>query len=142
MISGGDVALLYDSHLAAGGERSGGTSVLGNMKLAGQTGAAVSALLGGAVVTRSYGHLLWANAMLSWIPMLLALGVTEPPGVPATGKKRSEDFKEVLSATLIRDRTTRLMFLNLVAIGAAGLVMVWTHQKYWQDSGCSTRATT
>ncbi len=30
MISGGDVALLYDWHLAAGGERSRGTAVLGN----------------------------------------------------------------------------------------------------------------
>jgi hypothetical protein len=42
MISGGDVALLYP-------------------KLAAQTGTTVSALLGGAVVTLSYGHLLWAN---------------------------------------------------------------------------------
>jgi MFS family permease len=38
MISGGDVALLYDSHLAAGGERSLGTAVLGNAKLAERTG--------------------------------------------------------------------------------------------------------
>jgi MFS family permease len=91
MISGGDVALLYDSHLAAGGDKSGGTAVLGNMKLAGQTGAAVSALLGGAIVT--------------------------------------------LSTTLIRDPATRFVFLNLVVTGTAGLVMVWTHQKYWQDSG-------
>jgi len=29
MISGRDVAILYDSHLAAAGEKSGGTSVLG-----------------------------------------------------------------------------------------------------------------
>jgi MFS family permease len=27
------------------------------------------------------------------------------------------------------------VFLNLVVSGTAGLVMVWTHQKYWQDSG-------
>jgi MFS family permease len=135
MISGGDVALLYDSHLAAGGERSGGTAVLGNMKLAEQTGAAVSALLGGAVVTLSYGHLLWANAILSWIPMLLVLGVIEPPAARERGKKRSEDVKEVFSTTLVTDGTTRLVFLNLVASGTAGLVMVWTHQKYWQDSG-------
>jgi MFS family permease len=135
MISGGDVALLYDSHLAAGGEMSRGTAVLGNMKLAGQTGAAVSALLGGAVVTLSYGHLLWTNAILSWIPALLVLGITEPPAALERGKKRSEDLKEVLSTTLVRDAATRLVFLNLVASGAAGLVMVWTHQKYWQDSG-------
>src|SRR5262245_34389365 len=53
MISGGDVALLYEWHLASGGDRSRGTAVLGNMKLAGQTGAAVSALVGGAVDRKS-----------------------------------------------------------------------------------------
>lgn len=135
LISGGDVALLYDSHLAAGGETSRGTAVLGNAKLATQTGAAVSALLGGAVVTLSFGHLLWANAVLCWIPVLLVLPLTETPAAPGRGKKRSEALKEILATTLVRDATTRLVFLNLVASGAAGLVMVWTNQKYWQDSG-------
>src|SRR5262249_25506905 len=135
MISGGDVALLYDSHLAAGGERSRGTALLGNMKLAGQTGAAVSALLGGAIVTLSYGYLLRGNAILSWIRMLLLFGVAEPVAAAQPWKKRAEYFREVLSTALVTDDTTRLMLLNLVASGAAGLVMVWTHQKYWQDSG-------
>jgi hypothetical protein len=115
--------------------KPGGTAVLGNMKLAGQTGAAVSALLGGAIVTLSFGHLLWANAMLSWIPVLLVLGVAEPSRAPAKGTKRYEDLKDVVSTTLVRDAATRLVFLNLVVTGTAGLVMVWTHQKYWQDSG-------
>lgn len=79
-------------HLVVGGKKSLGTTVLGNMKLAGQTGAAVSALLGGAVVTLSYGHLLWANAILSWIPMLLVLGVTEPPA-PLVGIARRSGQK-------------------------------------------------
>ena len=135
MISGGDVALLYDSHLAAGGEKSRGTAVLGNAKLAAQTGTAVSALLGGAVVTLSYGHLLWANAILSWIPVLLVLCIIEPPASFERPKKWAQDLKEVLSATLVRDTATRLVFLNLVAGGTGGLVMVWVNQKYWQESG-------
>ena len=135
MISGGDVALLYDSHLAAGDANSRGMAILGNAKLAGQTGAAVSGLLGGAVVTLSYGHLLWANAILSWIPVLLVLRLTEPPATLDRGKKRFEELKAMLSTTLIRDSATRLVFLNLVVLGTTGLVMVWTRQKYWQDIG-------
>ena len=135
MISGGDVALLYDSYLAAGGETSRGTAVLGNAKLAAQTGTTVSALLGGAVVILSYGHLLWANALLSWIPVLLVLGVTELPAGLDRAKKRSKGLKEILSTTLVGDAATRLVFLNLVASGTGGLVMFWTHQKYWQESG-------
>jgi MFS family permease len=50
MISGGDSALLYDSHLAAGGEKARATALFGNEKLAAHTGTAASALVGGAVV--------------------------------------------------------------------------------------------
>src|SRR5207245_3268376 len=135
MISGGDVALLYDSYLAAGGEKSRPTAGLGNAKLAAQTGTAVSALVGGAVVTLSYGHLLWANAILSWIPVLLVLCLTELPAALGRGKKRADQLKEILSTTLVRDAATRLVLLNLVAWGTGGLVMFWVNQKYWQESG-------
>jgi MFS family permease len=135
MISGGDVALLYDAHLAAGGERAQGTAVLGNAKFAGQAGAAVSGLVGGVIVALSYGHLLWANAILSWIPVLVVLGIAEPSAAGGRPKPRAEDFKQVLTTTLVRDSAARLVLLNIVAAGAAGLVMVWTRQKYWQDVG-------
>jgi Major Facilitator Superfamily len=137
MISGGDIALLYDSHLAAAGEKSPATALLGNAKLAAQTGTTVSALLGGAVVTLSYGHLLWANAILSWIPVLLVLAITEPPASFERPKKWARNLSEVLSASLVRDTATRLVFLNLVAGGTGGLVMFWVNQKYWQESGVS-----
>jgi len=67
--------------------------------------------------------------------VLLALRLAEPPAAPDRGKKRSEELKEIVSTTLVRDAPTRLVFLNLVAWGTGGLVMVWTNQKYWQESG-------
>jgi hypothetical protein len=134
MISGGDVALLYDSYLAAGGEKSPGAAVIGNATFAAQTGTTVSALLGGAVVTLSYGHLLWANAILSWIPVLLVLAITEPPASYERPKKWAQNLKDVLSATVVRDATTRLVFLNMVIWGSGALVMFWVNQKYWQES--------
>jgi hypothetical protein len=63
------------------------------------------------------------------------LVVTDPAVALKRGKKWSGDLKEVVSTTLMGDTTTRLVFLNLVAAGAAGLVMVWTRQKYWQAIG-------
>src|SRR5438128_12126033 len=63
MISGGDVALLYDSSLAAGGEKSRGTAGLGNANLAAQMGATVRAPLGGPAVPPTGGHLLWASTL-------------------------------------------------------------------------------
>jgi hypothetical protein len=98
-------------------------------------GTAASALVGGAIVILSYGHLLWANAILSWIPVLLVLCITEPPASFERPKKWAQNLKEVLSATLVRDPATRLVFLNLVVWGAGSLVMFWVNQKYWQESG-------
>ena len=134
MISGGDVALLWDSYLAEGGEKSRGAAILGNATFAAQMGTTVSALLGGAVVILSYGHLLWANAILSWIPVLLVLGITEPSASYERPKKWAQNLKEVLSATLVRDTATRLVFLNLVVWGSGALVMFWVNQKYWQET--------
>lgn len=135
MISGGDVALLYKSHLGAGGEAARSTSVLGNAKLAGQAGAAGSALVGGAIVMLSYAHLLWVSAILGWIPLLLVLSIAEPDRTVERARNPPVPFKEILAALLQRDAATRLVFCNMVAWGIAGLVMVWTNQKYWQDSG-------
>jgi MFS family permease len=134
LISGGDVALLYESHLAAGGRTGPATSVLGNVKLAGQSGAAASALVGGAVVILSFAHLLWINALLAWIPVLLVLAIAEPPAPAAPVKPPPVPVRQILATVLTRNATTRLVFLNMVAWGIAGLVMVWTNQKYWQDS--------
>jgi MFS family permease len=134
MISGGDVALLWDSYLAADGEKSRGAAVLGNATLAAQMGTTVSALLGSAVVTLSYGHLVWANTILSWVPVLLVLGVSEPPASYERPTKWGQNLKEVLSATVVRDTTTRLVFLNMVVWGSGALLMFWVNQKYWQET--------
>jgi MFS family permease len=135
MISGGDVAFLYDSYLAADDGKDKGTAVLGNAKLASQVGATASALIGGAVVALSYGHLLWANAILGWIPVLLVLALTEPPRRPNPKKTRAQELREVLSNLLAREMVTRLVFLNLVLWGSTGLAMFWLNQKYWEESG-------
>jgi MFS family permease len=135
LISGGDVALLYDSHLASGGEKSRGVVVLGNGKLWAQSGVAASAVLCGAIAALSYEHLLWVNAAHSWMPVLLVLRLAEPPASPGGARKWTEPLKEIQSAVLARDAATRLVFLNMVAFGVLGLVMVWTNQKYWEAGG-------
>ena len=134
LISGGDIALLWDSYLATGGEKSRGSAVLGNMTFAAQVGTTMSALIGGAVVTLSYGHLLWANAILMWIPVIVVLCVSEPPASYERPKKWSQDLRDVLSAALVRDTVTRLVFTNVVVWGSGSLLMFWVNQKYWQET--------
>jgi hypothetical protein len=119
---------------ADAGQTSRGAAVLGNATFASQMGTTTSALLGGAVVLLSYGHLLWANALLSWIPVLLVLSITEPPASYERPRKWAQNLKGVLSATVVRDATTRLVLLNVVVWGSGALVMFWVNQKYWQET--------
>ena len=97
------------------------------------------------MLTRAYWIVFAAAVLLTFVSIwivvpapifpLLVLGVTEPPAARDKAKNPVADFKNVLSTTLVRDGATRLVFLNLVVLGTAGLVMVWTRQKYWQDIG-------
>lgn len=135
MISGGDVALLFESHIAAGGERSRGATVLANAQFTAQVGAAISALAATAIGIFSYRQLLWANALLGWVAVFIALWLAEPPASRERDNKPSVELKELLSTVFVRDTVTRLIFFNLVIWGVAGFVMLWTNQKYWEESG-------
>src|SRR5256712_10562898 len=57
MISGGDVALLYDSHLAAGGEKPQGTAVLGKANLPSPIATTMSVPAGGGGVNTSHSDI-------------------------------------------------------------------------------------
>jgi MFS family permease len=62
------------------------------------------------------------------------LGIAEPASAVERAKQPPVPLKDILAAILKRDAATRLVFLNKVAWGIAGLVMVWTNQKYWEVS--------
>jgi len=66
--------------------------------------------------------------------VLLVLAIIEPPASYERPKKWAQNLKDVLSATVVRDTTTRLVFLNMVIWGSGALVMFWVNQKYWQET--------
>src|SRR2546426_10925925 len=63
MISGGDVALLYDSSLAAGGQKARGTAVLCNADLHGLKGATGRGVVGGGGRPAGQRACDWGGAM-------------------------------------------------------------------------------
>ena len=119
MISGGDVALLYDSYLAAGGEKSSGTAVLGNAKLAAQTGTTVSALVGGAVLG-------WGGILLG-ILAPVGRGLGEVLFLEALNERISSAFRAtVISMANLGIRASFCLLGPLVGYGidACGLPSV------------------
>ena len=136
MISGGDVALLYDSYLAAGGEKSRGTAVLGNAKLAAQIGDDGERAAGG----RGRHPVLWASAVGQRDAELDPGAPRAAPHRAARGPGPGEEVGRSAQGGPLRPRwygTPRRGSCSSIwsLSGTGGLVMFWVNQKYWQESG-------
>jgi MFS family permease len=131
--SGSDVALLYDTE-AALGERWQGTRTLGRRLLWAQVGETAAALLCGVLVVHGLGWPATVNAVVAWVPLLLAFGLVEPPRRRA-GTDHRENIRSILRVLFRGDPTLRLTFIALVVYGLATLLAVWSFQDYWRSIG-------
>lgn len=129
LISGTDVALVYDS-LEALGARAQGGRVLGRKLFWGQTGETVAALVGGGLATISLTLPPLVNACTAWIPLLVALSLVEPPRGKMTGTHR-ENAALIGRALFQSGATLRLILANVTVYGMATLLVVWSFQDYW-----------
>ncbi len=122
MISGGDVAhsTTHTSRRVARSRRERPSS---QCKLAAQTGMTVSALVGGAVVTLSYGHLLWANAILSLSRCSSCCASPSRRRARSGGRNGRKSSRRSRPRWYGTPRGGRVP--HLVASGAGGLVMFW-----------------
>ena len=127
--SGSDVALLYDTQEALG-EREGGTHALGRKLLWAQIGETVAAPIGGALAIAGLTWPAVANAVVGWLPLLVALTLIEPPR-RTLAKTHRDNFRRILRVIFRTTPLLRWTFLALVAYGLATLLAVWSFQGYW-----------
>jgi predicted MFS family arabinose efflux permease len=134
-ISGTDVALLYDSLGARSENRQVAKNALANLQFSAVSAESIASILSGFLVLLSFRHVLIAQALGAWLPFVFALVVVEPKIHRMTTESHLENFKRVLRHIFVRDRTLRLIFLNLTVFGLSTFFAVWVLQKYWQDAG-------
>ena len=136
MISGGDVALLYDSYLASGGEKASGNGRPRECEARGANRDGGERAGG----RRGRHAVLWASAVGERDAEL-------DPGAPRAGPHRAaaraldrEKSGRKSSRRCSRPRwygTPRRGSCSSTRSprGTGGLVMFWVNQKYWQESG-------
>ena len=135
-VSGADISLLYDS--VDKSERKEGTRSLANMQFYSMAGESIAAVLGGFLVTLSFGHVLVAYAIVQWIPFLIAFSFAEPVYEKMNKKTHWQNFGKILKYIFFnKDRVLILTFANLVIWGLASFFAVWMYQKYWQENNVS-----
>ncbi len=133
LISGADVALLYDS-LAHESQRVDKTRALGNMQFAQLISEAGGAVLGGVLAGHTLSLPFQVQAVLAWFPLIIAVTLTEGTRQKMTGTHR-ENFGRVFKHVFTYSVDIRRSFVNLIVWGLATFFAVWMLQKHWETQG-------
>lgn len=145
MLSGADLALLYDSEKALAEtdqEHAPGVAHLGFTK---SVAEGSGALLGGVLAMWSFDLMVLAQSLTAWVCLALSVLIIEPPlendnadnGVPNTSKRNVVSFKEIWQHVFKGDPVLRLVFIALPMYNLVSINVTWLVQPYWDNMGLS-----
>jgi len=138
LVSGADVAMIYDVLDRSGADRDARRHALGTYTLAQVTGEAAAALAGGFVAACSLRAVGWLTAAEAVLPLALAFGLPEGARrrehALATVRAIPRASRDVLGAAL-----PRLLFANWVVWGLSTFIAVWLLQPFWQQQEVGLR---
>ena len=132
MVSGTDVALLYDTMEVLDEKKSKDFSLLGKRLFFMQLGETIASLLTGLLVLYSLTLPAKINAVTAWIPFFAALTLVEPPRKRLSTVTHFGNFRYIWKKLFLDSRELRLILFNLIWYGLATLLAVWTFQDYWK----------
>lgn len=139
LISGADLALLYDTEttLAEQGEAGGAGANRSLSRLiaieagaSGIAGIAASLLL----LLGDMGTLLAVQAVCGFLPLLLGFWLVEAPR-PRLNQGHGDNAREILRLLLFGKPVVLWTTLAIVAFGLMGVYTFWAYQKYWEIQG-------
>ena len=138
LISGADLAILYDTevYLEKQGERDGaGASKSLSKLIAIEAGASgVAGICASVLLLWSLDWVIWVQAAVGFMPLLLGLSLVEPPR-PVTQASHKENARQIVELLLFGKP---VVLWTAFAIGVFGLLSIyafWIYQKYWESQG-------
>lgn len=135
LVSGADVAMIYDWLQLETAEREAATRTLANYQMFQVGSEAVAGALCGLLVSLSYSHVLIGQLIAGWIPLVAVLFLHEPPYDKLSRQSHRENIQRVWRHIFVEDRLLRLIFLNQVVWSLSTFVAVWIYQKLWHQAG-------
>ena len=136
LISGADLALLYDTELALGQPEEKQRQVVGKLYSARTASEAVAAVICTVVMFyASFEALVWVQVLVGWIPVLLVLRIVEPPGRRISNESHSENMARILRYLATHSNVLRLVIAALSIWSLTTFYAVWLIQKVWEDQG-------
>ncbi len=135
LISGADIALLYDTELALGRGAQAQRQIVGRLYGFRTVSEAVAAVLCSLLLLHSMELVVVVQAVIGWVPLLLALALVEPPGTRLQSGDHVGNMLDICRALLQRSKLLRLIVLALCIWSLTTFYAVWLLQKIWESQG-------
>ena len=137
MMSGADLALLYDSEQSLNAEKEEHCDSIAHLSSTKAFAAGAGALLGGALALWSFDVILLAQTPLAWICLALALLITEPPAAREADTTTPLNLQGIYTHVIKGDKLLRQVFFAIPLYNLSTFQVVWLIQPYWQERGLS-----
>jgi MFS family permease len=135
LISGSDIALLYDSEAALGRGEDVQRQVIGRLYGARTLSEALAAVICSLLLLLSMDAVIYVQALVGWIPLLLAVRLVEPPAVRLEQSEHLRNMGRICRHVLADSAVLRLTFLALCIWSLTTFYAVWLIQQLWQEQG-------
>jgi len=137
MMSGADLALLYDTEKALSESEDAHTGSIAHLGFTKSIAEGSGALLGGALALWSFDAMVLAQSLVAWICLVMAFLLIEPPVNHKEGVPRMLGFNALYQHLMNGDRILRKVFIALPLYNLATFHVVWLVQPYWEEQGLS-----
>lgn len=136
LISGADLAMLYDTELALDRSEDEQRQVVGKLYGARTFSEACAGIVCTLVlIYAGFAELIYVQVIVGWLPVLLVSRLVEPPGQRLPQESHSANMKHILRYMLTHSNVLRLVLLALSLWSLTTFYAVWLLQKLWQIQG-------
>ena len=136
LMSGTDISLLYDTHVALKEKGSIGRNLMAKQIFYSQLSEGMAGLVCALILLfGSLSFIVNAQAILGWLPLFVSLSLFEPPRKKLEKSKTAENIKEMAQTLFNSSRLLLLITFNGIIYAAATWLAVWTYQDFWQKLG-------
>ncbi len=135
LISGADIALLYDSEAALGRPEALQRQVVGRMYSMRTLSEAAASVVCSLALLVSMDMVVYAQALVGWVPLLLAVRLVEPPVARLEQAGHFRNMARICRHLMADSAVLRLTFLALSIWSLTTFYAVWLIQELWQQQG-------
>ncbi|MCY3818508.1 MAG: hypothetical protein OXH52_03955 [Gammaproteobacteria bacterium] len=135
LMSGADLALLYDTELALKGHAHGSRKAVRRLFTTRDVSEALAAATCSVLLIWSMETAVYVQVASGWMAFLLAFGLVEPPGNRMSRDSHIGNIGTVLRHLLMNGAVLRLTFLAMSVWALTTMFAVWLLQKHWQQLG-------